>query len=832
MSVDASLLPKPHGDDPEDVAWALSTAEALWKRGEYHDAVSWIRKAATAASEADKDLRVIELAKAAAELAALVEAFGEKPKRSKPPSTAPDARQPIEVEVPKPVRMPALSDPDATLDAPRSAPKIPAAPARPQETFPKPMPESDLIETSIELDVDPVTMSMEPAAPEPPKHAPPRKPPGPPPRATSAKPPAVAITEAAPVSTTIVHSGVAHSPLSLGSSTGVGPSVVTSVAGLARSSVPMPTPNPMPSPLQPMIAAELEVPIPDDPIFEEAVSPASVRNIDSRRPPAVREDLDEDSLPRVPTVPPAPPDDFHPTPLRMRAAPVAKIPEPTAGRLRTPISLAPALDVRAENRDAVAVGPAIDVRGAARTNEITAPEGSPAAAPPQPPAPPQVPRPGAPRLATIRSHPPAPPSVPPPRTKPGSIPPPRPLSQRPPAPPAEPLELDLSERSSIQRGKLPKSNVPSFPSVTETQVGLPHLAPPSVTETQEGLPHLAPPSVTETQQGLGVDMPKKHPSSDALPAPTVLETQKGLAAKETPKPASIAPPPARPASILPPPKPASEPPSSFDVLKDPRPPVMSTPAPRGGVRSIDSARFEALADVPDDEREKILGTGEMMALLPDEETDAPAIVIVLHGELEVRVRGRPSTLEIITVDQVRLLAPTKPCDGDLIVVGGKKGARILALPHEAIEMLRAAAPWVAQDLEPSSDDLHVVAGALRGEMGRRLDDALLREILGCAETMRLAPGAIVVKNQELVRALVVLGAGALSLRVADAPDAQEIGALEPGEVLFPSELLSRTAAPSTVRAGPDGAVVLVATRAATEELLVTYPPLLEILGEG
>jgi len=39
-------------------------------------------------------------------------------------------------------------------------------------------------------------------------------------------------------------------------------------------------------------------------------------------------------------------------------------------------------------------------------------------------------------------------------------------------------------------------------------------------------------------------------------------------------------------------------------------------------------------------------------------------------------------------------------------------------------------------------------------------------------------------------------------------------------------------APSTVRAGAAGAVVLVATRAATEELMMTYPPLLDILSQS
>jgi CRP-like cAMP-binding protein len=172
-----------------------------------------------------------------------------------------------------------------------------------------------------------------------------------------------------------------------------------------------------------------------------------------------------------------------------------------------------------------------------------------------------------------------------------------------------------------------------------------------------------------------------------------------------------------------------------------------------------------------------------------------------------------------------------PAEAKLVVVGGRKGARILSLPSSAVDELRAAAPWVVQDLEPLSDDLHVVAGAIRGPIGKRLDDALLGAILSRADTMRLPPGATVVKQGELVRALVIVGAGNLSLRSSDDAEAKETGSIEQGDVLFPSELLQRTKAPSTVRAGENGAVVLVATRAATEELMMTYPPLLDILSQ-
>ncbi|MEO6418810.1 MAG: hypothetical protein ABIP39_05355, partial [Polyangiaceae bacterium] len=62
-------IPLPAPNDHEDVSWALSTAEATWKRGERADALKWLRRAAEAASEAEDDDRALALAKAAAELA-------------------------------------------------------------------------------------------------------------------------------------------------------------------------------------------------------------------------------------------------------------------------------------------------------------------------------------------------------------------------------------------------------------------------------------------------------------------------------------------------------------------------------------------------------------------------------------------------------------------------------------------------------------------------------------------------------------------------------------------------------------------------------------------
>jgi hypothetical protein len=85
-----SAIPPAKKDDLEDVAWALQTAEATWARGDHADALKWIRRAAEAASEAERDDRALELAKAAADVASLL---AERPAPTPPPPlpTTPEA---------------------------------------------------------------------------------------------------------------------------------------------------------------------------------------------------------------------------------------------------------------------------------------------------------------------------------------------------------------------------------------------------------------------------------------------------------------------------------------------------------------------------------------------------------------------------------------------------------------------------------------------------------------------------------------------------------------------------------------------------------------------
>lgn len=69
----APQFPAPDPTDPEDVAWTLQTAGAMWSRGDNHEAVRWLRRAAEAAGDCGHDLRAVALARAAADLTAALQ---------------------------------------------------------------------------------------------------------------------------------------------------------------------------------------------------------------------------------------------------------------------------------------------------------------------------------------------------------------------------------------------------------------------------------------------------------------------------------------------------------------------------------------------------------------------------------------------------------------------------------------------------------------------------------------------------------------------------------------------------------------------------------------
>jgi hypothetical protein len=260
-------------------------------------------------------------------------------------------------------------------------------------------------------------------------------------------------------------------------------------------------------------------------------------------------------------------------------------------------------------------------------------------------------------------------------------------------------------------------------------------------------------------------------------------------------------------------------------------PVSAPPAPpRPPQATLDLDGVDAFSDLPDDARAAFARTASVRDLAPAEEVTGFALALVLQGNVDLAatlvdtparrletgavVRSR-ATIEHVT--RIRLLAGADP-------------ARVATWDERAVEQAFRTCPWVEHELRAASDRFHAEVGLTLGPLGERLDP-MLRDGVVAKLTLRvLGELEVFATRGKPIPALLVVGAGRLEFVGDDGNPT--LGGLRPGDFLFPNEVLRAAPAPTTVRAAKGGALVLIAPRGAAQELLVTYPPLLEIFAGG
>jgi hypothetical protein len=178
-----SPIPPGKNEDLEDVSWALSTAEAMWARGDQPEALKWLRRAAEAAAEAEADDRALELAKAAAEMASLLAERAAAPPVAPPPIPSPAVTPPpLPVSTPAPVVSTPINfvgegmDGPVTTRVPSGPPPLPAstplplpgsASAAPAPTTPSSGPAVSGVRPSAAAPSPPRVNALQPALPKP-----------------------------------------------------------------------------------------------------------------------------------------------------------------------------------------------------------------------------------------------------------------------------------------------------------------------------------------------------------------------------------------------------------------------------------------------------------------------------------------------------------------------------------------------------------------------------------------------------------------------------------------------------------------------------------------
>lgn len=123
MADPTNPIPSPQPGDSEDVELALETAQRMYTNKDLPEALKWLRRAANFADEAGDDLRQLQLARLAADLAAVVDAGPQV--ITSAPSLPPTTKSSAPSRLPQP---PSKHPPPAPSGRPSVAP-TPSAPA-------------------------------------------------------------------------------------------------------------------------------------------------------------------------------------------------------------------------------------------------------------------------------------------------------------------------------------------------------------------------------------------------------------------------------------------------------------------------------------------------------------------------------------------------------------------------------------------------------------------------------------------------------------------------------------------------------------------------------
>ncbi|HNS95701.1 MAG TPA: hypothetical protein PKL73_02040 [Polyangiaceae bacterium] len=370
---------------------------------------------------------------------------------------------------------------------------------------------------------------------------------------------------------------------------------------------------------------------------------------------------------------------------------------------------------------------------------------------------------------------------------------------------------------------------------------------PSTSVMTEGQADDIEPAVVEPSKASGFVVPPPPPMHRNRSL-TSAEGKQETGARPTERPI-VPPPPARdrglnkrapsklpPPGVKPPPLRFEEPlvvddsPGEAAAVRFPTPPPRKMPSEEDKPTvDLDLSQAEAFVDMPDDLRRALERQAQVHLLHETEEISGFALAWVERGELSVMSLVSDMTAVVLGAGQALRNRGTVGEPVPLRLVCLSDSARVATWTEQVVDDSFEALPWVEEELREQADRTHVRIGVTLGPLGEAFDPPGLQEVLARLEPKHYLEGEVVVAAGDVIKGLMILGLGVLERVDAEG---SVVSSLEMGTILFPTTLLSMEQVPWTVRAGTGGAVVMMAERSMVEEMIMTFPPLLERLVRG
>lgn len=265
-------------------------------------------------------------------------------------------------------------------------------------------------------------------------------------------------------------------------------------------------------------------------------------------------------------------------------------------------------------------------------------------------------------------------------------------------------------------------------------------------------------------------------------------------------------------------------------LNTERPQIPRETAEEAQISGIALAEVKGLRDLPEEAHHDLVARARTEKLQLEEEVTNFGIALVLDGWVTIMPTIADAACAHANKGDVVFTSGTLSDGIGLRVVAGQDDTIVAIWDSQALEQATQDCPWVADELRIVADRFQALAGVTMGAMGDRLDDSLRSLVTDRCEVKALLPYEVLVECGSTLPGMHIVGGGRIEI-IVETDDgvgevADELGA---GDFLFAPQVLGGASAPSTARAGKGGALVLFADRMTTHELLVSVPPLLEIL---
>ena len=242
------------------------------------------------------------------------------------------------------------------------------------------------------------------------------------------------------------------------------------------------------------------------------------------------------------------------------------------------------------------------------------------------------------------------------------------------------------------------------------------------------------------------------------------------------------------------------------------------------VDGVDLEGVETLGDLPEEAQAELASKARLVVLGTRQEFALPeGVVLITRGTAHVTLPH--SDVSAGRVGQGALVAARGSVEsGPLRLIADSAPTHVVTWSEADLTHAMRDCPWVVDDLRLLADRYQAHASAGLGPLGARLDDALRAAVYERLQVRVLSPDESVAERGKPLKGLFVVAVG--DLEVDSGVPGGHIGS---GEFVFPGCVIGAEPAPHDVKAGPKGGLVLFATRPVAHELMMSVPPLLEIL---